>query len=340
MSNQEFIPYQEAEPTRPDFTVTRISEGLGFGEGSISAVERQAQTEGLDELTDEVLRSPDILTPVSQDQGERITDDGCGDGRRVGVVFSRTSNEEGVTDAIYKTSLMRPKVFGGGLAMATASLVAAGRVEGRTAEESFADARKAADESGLDYGAHVAIDTHGDSATGCGALDKAPQIMAAVSTYRDHIKQTIEALVGPAPELDNGNDGQPGGGVLDAFERASQAEDGTYRSRAVMDGIIEDGKVVKALDDDHMETRICLNDVPGYTVDQGLVRTATDGEAQVFSVDVWRMREIAATMSGSPDEERRMFLGQLTYTLATAAILTRGDLPVVAYAPAETQPVE
>lgn len=340
MSNQEFIPFQEAEPTRPDFTATRIAEGLGFGEGSISALEREAQTEGLDELTDEVLRSPDILTPVSRDQGERITDDGCGDGRRVGVVFSRTSSEEGVTDAIYKTSLMRPKVFGGGLAMAAASLVGAGYAEGRTIENSFADARKTADESGLDYGAHVAIDTHGDSATGCGALDKAPQIMAAVSTYRDAIKQTIEALVGPAPELDEGSDGQTGNGVLDNFERASQAEDGTYRSRAVMDGIIEDGKVVKALDDDHKETRICLNDVPGFTVDQELVRTATDGEAQVFSVDVWRMREIAATLSGSPDEERRMLLGQLTYTLATAAILTKGDLPVVAYAPSETQPVE
>lgn len=338
MSNHEFIPYYEAEPTRPDFTITRISEGLGFGEGSISAVEREAQTEGLAELTDEVLSRPDMLVPVSRIESARIADDGCGDGRRVARVFVRESDEDGTWDSIRKTSLVRPKVFGGGLAMGMASMVATDRSEGRTLEGSFADAGKAMNDSGLEYGAHVAIHTHGSGATGCGALDKAPDIMAAVSTYRDEIKQTIEALVGPAPELDKSIDGQLGGGVLDNFERASQAEDGTYHSRKVMDGILEDGKVVKALDDDHKETRICLNDVPGFTVDQELVRTATDGEAQVFSVDVWRMREIAATLSDNPDEERRMFLGQLTYTLATAAILTKGDLPVVAYAPAEAQP--
>jgi hypothetical protein len=71
-----------------------------------------------------------------------------------------------------------------------------------------------------------------------------------------------------------------------------------------------------------------LNTVRACTVNQKLIREITDDKAQIFAVDVWRMQDIAGKLYDDRAAHQRAFLSELIYTLATAAVLTKGDLPV------------
>ena len=55
----------------------------------------------------------------------------------------------------------------------------------------------------------------------------------------------------------------------------------------------------------------------------------TEDQAQIFGVDVWRMKDIADKLhSGQPDRQHKALLSELVYTLGEAAVLTKGDVPV------------
>ena len=104
---------------------------------------------------------------------------------------------------------------------------------------------------------------------------------------------------------------------------------GPYSGRKVIDRIVGTGKVIKKLGGDHRERRIILNTVRGYTVNQQLIRKGTDGRAQAFAVDIPRLEDIATKLF--PDDAEgssQAYLSELIYTLSTAAVLTKGDLPV------------
>ena len=92
--------------------------------------------------------------------------------------------------------------------------------------------------------------------------------------------------------------------------------------------IIDSGKIVKELTGKHLEMYIVLNDVEGYTVNQELVREVSGDQVQVFAVDVWRLKELAAELYEQPEEQALALKSMLVYTLAVAATLTKGDLPV------------
>jgi hypothetical protein len=87
--------------------------------------------------------------------------------------------------------------------------------------------------------------------------------------------------------------------------------------------------VIKMLNGEHKERGIVLNHIAGYTVNQRKIRESTQEQAQVFAVDVWRMNDIAMQLfPGQYDLQHKAILSELVYTLATSAVLTRGDLPV------------
>ena len=73
---------------------------------------------------------------------------------------------------------------------------------------------------------------------------------------------------------------------------------------------------------------IIINKVRGKTVNQGIIREISDGVAQVFAVDEWRLRDLSTKLYRTPAEQQKAYLSMLVYTLATAATLTKGDLPV------------
>ena len=77
------------------------------------------------------------------------------------------------------------------------------------------------------------------------------------------------------------------------------------------------------------ESRIVLNTVRGFTVDQSFVRSYTNNKAQVFAVDTWRLEDIANSLyEGDEQAQHKALHSELVYTLGVAAVLTDGKLPV------------
>lgn len=307
-SGERNIPMIEVE------AVKIAPEGLGFGEGNISLEARRHELgeETLQKI-DALVGSPGILTPVSTDKdGTMLDDDGCGDGRSVARIFEGTE-ERG-------KSLHRPKVFGGGAAMATATLIGLGAANGKTLRETFSMGIASLRDKMIGFGAHTDTHAHGENC-GCGAIDKAPAIIGNAVKFQQQIRGSIEALGIDTTGLDD---------VEAAYAGFAAGELGEYAGSDVMGEIIDNGKIVKELDDDHKEIIVVLNMVENHTVDQEKIRAASDNGAQAFAVDVWRVRQLADRLYADQDEEIRhkAFLSELVYTLATAGTLTNGDLPV------------
>jgi hypothetical protein len=300
---------------RPEVKIKKACDGLEFGYGDISrkVIEGEAGIEVI-QATDEAINDPELLVKVDDEEpGVLVEDDGCGDGRRVGRIF------KGMIEKA--RSLHRPKVFGGGATMATSTLIATGQGAKTALRDVFHAGINLLKDRGVDYGAHTADHVkHPDTDSGCGAIDNAPAIVEAAVTYREQIHDVIELL---------GIDTEGLGGVEKDFAIIAAANrNEPYSGKSVMEEIVDDGKVVKELAGAHVETRIILNMVEGYTVNQELVRQKTGGKAEVFAVDVWRMKQLAEKMYDAPVEQHQAFLGELVYTLATAGVLTKGDLPV------------
>ncbi|MGF7228485.1 MAG: cadmium-containing carbonic anhydrase [Candidatus Saccharibacteria bacterium] len=307
----------------PDVEIVKLADGLGMtylipdvNTPGISAdvQEQKAGNEDLQALTDEAIHSANILVAVDKDdEGDMLDDDGCGDGRSVALIFTRAGKT-------FKRSLNRPKVFGGGAIMTAATRIGLGNA-GNSLNETIDDSIDQLADREVNFGAHTDNHAHGENC-GCGAIDKAPLIMQAAAHFRGEIAATIAFLGVDTEGLDE---------VQNSYANyADRVEGQPYSGRQVMDMIIDNGKIVKELADGHLETRVLLNMVEGYTVDQERVREATDGRAQVFAVDVWRLKQIAEKLYDDPAEQQRAFLSELVYTLATAAVLTKGDLPVYA----------
>jgi hypothetical protein len=298
-----------------DLEVNRITDGLGYGEGGISHQARRDEvgTETLQKV-EELITGPEILVEVSTDkQGQPLDDDGCGDGRKVHRVF-----EGGVEK---RKSLHRSKVFGGGATMASAMQIGSGQATGMSLQSVFSQSLGMLRDKMIDFGGHTDTNAH-DGSCGCGAIDKAPTIVQNAVKFEAEIRGSIQALKVDDEGLDE---------VFGAYrDYATEIEGQDYAGAAVMDEIMDNGKIVKELDDKHKEMYVVLNTIEGYTVNQEKVREASDEAAQIFAVDVWRNQQLADRLFADQPEDVRhkAFLSELVYTLATAATLTKGDLPV------------
>lgn len=318
------------------FEITCIApDGIGFGDGAISALERPPKHA----LThDQIQRAKNLLVtnrdrivvPVDE------SDDGCGDGRPVEQIFRVVGSEK----EYYHKSEKRAKIFGGGLQVA-ASMWRAVNGAPLHQETVLGDRQFIAGElkkRGITYGAHTDTHASGDNC-GCGAIDKYELSVQKSEKYRSEITATAALFY----------DGEKVPGIGAALNtRHSIAQDVHYMSdgagRRTMDFIEQDGAVVKELGDKHLEALVFMNDKPGTTVDQEEVaklfrEAGLPDKIQVFVVDVWRGRmyadavaEIAnATTQVDIDKARDITLADFFINqLSVAATLTRGDQPVVA----------
>ena len=315
--------------------------GLGFGEGGIS-VRRQME---LGILTAEVPGHVDKLLVSDKDAFKAVetSDDGCGDGRPW-VKIMRMEANEGTKEVVeYKKSLLRPKVFGGG-AIAASSMWRA--VNGAptndlvTTDRSFIINELA--DRGFSHGAHTDNHAEGDNC-GCGAIDKYVMITKNAIKFREQITDTLKALYGE--EFNSNYDA-----IVEAFRvYESLAENDAYfdgsTGRRTMEQIIESGATVKELYGHHIEETIVINDVEGTTLDQQyftqkVKEMCTDKPQviQAFTVDIWRGRQIAEIVTDIKKAQDPTDDSELTYkiamadflirTMAVAATLTAGDLPV------------
>jgi hypothetical protein len=302
-----------------DLNITKVSDGLGIGGGSISglAVANEAGAEVMSHV-DEAIATPAILVDVStDDDGHRIDDDGCGDGRPTKVVMRGRE--------LLHRSLNRAKVFGGGSTMAVADLIGSGEASD-TVLATFNNAINIMAEKMINFGAHTADHVAIATKCGCGAIDEAASVIAWVAGHRDVITQQFQALGVHTEGLDE---------ILDNYARFAEKIAGQeFKGSAVMELIVDRGKIVKQLGGLHVEARIILNYVRDKTLNQSLIYSLSDGKVEVFGVDVWRMQELAKDLHPTDEHaDFRAFQSMLTYTLAVAAVLTMGDLPVYAIKP-------
>lgn len=304
------------EVLKPQLEIAKITDQFGFGEGGISYQDRK---QVIDEVVlgqvEAAITSDAILVPVSTDKaGNRIDDDGCGDGRAVSTVLEGSE--------IRSKSLDRPKVFGGGVAMTAAMKIGLGETEGQPLQQLFTASIETLKNKQIDFGAHT--DSHNDAESansGCGAIDRAPVVIPNALKYRQQITDTIAALGTDLTGLDD---------VFANFEAYAQTVEGQdYSGKAVTNEITNNGKIVKELKHTHNEMYVVLNTVEGQTINQEVIRSLSGGDVQVFGVDVWRMQELA--MREYPNDAAKQnsaFLSELVYTLGVSATLTKGDLPV------------
>jgi len=299
------------------------AEGLGFGTGTIGVQDRLANPE--DGLTtevlaavDEAIHGDDILISIDRDKdGKLLDDDGCGDGREVARVF------QGLVAKA--KSLIRPKVFGGAPTMAEAAEIGLGRAKGHSLNGLFSKAVGILKERRIGFGGHSDTHAHGENC-GCGAIDKAPAIVAKVIEEQENIRSVIGVL-GLNNDLLDGEDGVVAN-YTDFYESDVKGHEAEYSGRAALQELLDNGKIVKELGGDHTEVRIIINMVKGKTVNQELIREVSGGTAQVFCVDFPRLQEIAEGMYDDPADQEKALVSMVVHTLGVAGTLTKGDLPV------------
>lgn len=322
-SEQEVLHKCEMRPIAP--------AGLGYGEGTISGRERVG-SELLERAVEIIVEhTAEVVVAIEE------PDDGCGDGRPTGKILQKDPETGEVTS--YNKSRKRAKIFGGGLQVA-ASMWRAIAGETLSGETVLGDRRFIADElnqRGVQYGAHTDNHASGDNC-GCGAIDKYPRSTELSGEYREDITGTLGVLIDNPAE---------NAGVQQAFAtRAAIASDQEYMSnasgRATMDLILNDGAVVKELENDHLEAIVIMNDEPGTTIDQEkvaelLAAAGLPATIQVFVVDLWRGYEYAdiiaeVAVEHGYDEAAAREIARADFLinqLSVAATLTKGDLPVI-----------
>lgn len=316
------------------------SEGLGFGEGTIST-KSQLENPEISGLTPEVIRvgaeiikSGRAFVEVDAD----ANDDGCGDGRPAGIVYRFV---EGIKKT-FKKSRRRAKVFGGGLIAASSMYRTAIGGNVHPDETVLGDREMVAgllDKAGIRYGGHTDNHAH-DDISGCGAVDKYPQITANALIFRQEITAVLRTVYDTAYEENEGAIHQ----VFASYEN-QVANSGTYfsdaqgvKTRKLME---RHGSVIKELNDSHLEDFIVINDIEGTTFDQRefdaeMKQRGVQGTAQAFVVDAWRGRMYADFVADHAEQKgmEREFAYQMALadfwvrTLAVSGTLTKGDLPV------------
>lgn len=335
------IEIEQTQETDMKVEMVVIAEhGLGFGDGSIST---HAQMES-GELTREALVvAHEVITEnegVFTDIDADITDDGCGDGRP--AVDTWVTDEDG-QEIHYNKSYPRAKIFGGGLVVASSmwrAIMGSPESEDSVLGDRAYMATKLAEKQ-IAYGGHSDEHAHGD-ACGCGAIDKYPDISQNIVKYEPQIRGTLQALYGA-------NYSATEGAINRVFEGYLAISGSEYFADAAgkrtMDLMTKDGAVIKKLGGGHQEDVIVLNDIEGTTFDQPafdaeLKSRGVDETVQAFVVDIWRGRMYADAVSdialehGVHGTKRELaetaYADFLIRTLAVAATLTGGDLPVFA----------
>jgi hypothetical protein len=321
--------FEMREQHRPQINVLRLAEnGLGYGEGNIGVQTRIESDEDLLRPEDlntvrEAIYSGDTLVPVDKDDsGKTLDDDGCGDGRGVGLIEK--------AGQVLKRSLNRAKVFGGSVTMTVAARIGTGEARENNQEELFNTASDQLDGSEIDYGAHNS-DHCGEGESGCGVIDKFADHLSNAEKYRKQISRSAFEVLRATGFNKDKDEREVGAMIDDSLDnfREYNHQFEPAKGSSIFKSIKDRFKVVKELFGDHKEIGIVINMVDGHTVDQELIRKRTEDRAQVFVVDAWRMLDVIARNKSIPeDKKEQAFISELIYSLAVSATLTKGDLPV------------
>ncbi|HMS31758.1 MAG TPA: cadmium-containing carbonic anhydrase [Candidatus Saccharibacteria bacterium] len=315
-----------------DIVVDEIApNGLGFGGGSISGESGKNGIDEkiLDDAAQEILKQ-DYYKTVE------VYDSGCGDGRPVKSIWAKIKTkfdgEEHQLEA--SQSKLRPKLFGGDLATLY-SILAVSSYSGSNANNfKEMDRHVVSIMNNMGWVMGIHNDDHGDDLHGCGAIDRRPEIIATALKYEDDIAKAAESLLGVGRgDINLTNiifQERKNGHYFDGYDGAAQQQ---YLEQEC------ENVARKELTGNHQEAFVVINTRKGVTFDQESFRQSMVDEhgvdskiPQVFVVDIWQAESMidALAKKGHIDESRRSsaMAAVTIYTLATAATLTDGTLPV------------
>lgn len=312
--------------------------GFGFGTGSINV----KQQLGIGALTyGALIVGAGVIendNRVFKKVDPEAKDDGCGDGREAKIVYCMRDGKK----VAFKRSLLRAKIFGGGLVVFTSMMRSS--VWGENISEStiLSDREKAADIlRGLKiaHGGHTDNHAKGDN-SGCGAIDRYPEITANALAFRTDIERILRLVLGEDYSVYEA-DIEAVFGVYEAEVKQQYRYFADAAGAKTRDLLERSGAVIKELADDHLEDFVIINDVEGETFNQRIFddvlrEQGVVGTAQAFVVDLWRGRMYAKLASKEAARQgqnasiafRRAMVDFLIRTLATAGTLTGGDQPV------------
>ncbi len=324
--------------TRNNVTLL-YADGFGFGTGSISVRQQIASgdlTHGALIIGTKIIENdPRVFRAVDG----QVFGDGCGDGRPTADIYRFENGKK----KQFHRSLLRAKIFGGGLVVFASMLRSA--VWGTNAlagDTILADRTKAAEilaQYQIIAGAHTGPAAHPHD-SGCGAIDAYPTITANALQFRDAIEGVLAIVFG----ADYPSYSTAVATVFAHYQALSDASE-TYFANAsgaeTLALLESSGAVIKQLADKHLEDFIVINGVQGETFDQrafdaSLHEYGVKGTAQAFVVDTWRGQayaeltaDVAEKAGKNKDEVYKIaMIDFLVRTLATAGTLTAGDLPV------------
>lgn len=307
-------------------SIVHLPNGLGFGHGTISKESRLKNRDiNEDVLTTarKFIKNPNSYTLVE------FGDDGCGDGRDTEKVYKLEADNSAALDGArrtYRRTGHRAKVFGGGLIMAwiMERVISGQPQKGETALKDRTLVAQKLLENSLRFGGHTDNHAQGEHC-GCGAIDKAADIIKAAVTYRDSIEDTLKLVLGKT------YDAKIFRRVMEQFELLASNE--VYmqdaqgsKTRELLEKV---GAVIKELKGSHNEVFVVLNYVPGTTFNQAKLNEVTDSSVQAFAVDAWRIDAYSELVARWHKEDaeayRTAVCAGFVYTLAAAAVLTDGS---------------
>ena len=176
-------------------------------------------------------------------------------------------------------------------------------------------------------------DDHGDDLHGCGAIDRRPEIIATALKYKDDIAEAASLLGVGRGDINLTNiifEEREKGDYFNGYDGAAQQK---YLEEEC------ENVARKELTGKHQEAYVVINTRKGVTFDQESFRQsmvdkygADSKLPQVFVVDIWQAESMidALAKKGHIDEGKKSsaMAAVTIYTLATAATLTDGTLPV------------
>jgi hypothetical protein len=263
--------------------VTNTTEPLAVGTGNIHTDVTQEQAERL------VSQVEVYLKQVAEDAPGC-----CIDGRKCKHNLDGSPAE------------LRPSVAGGPLitAYAAAELVGwFGEDDDSTLEERLDVVKNVLETNGVKLGAHVdekavANDYKnpetGAKATGCGADDKAPAIIAAIYDNDETVQKLTGAVL---PTFDEK-------AMAFTSKEKVTARFASWDPKMVLDASTsEDRDNVEVLEKSHEEALVVFNYVEGTTIDRDALVEATG--RQVFCVDMWYINKLARALASGPDPDEQ-----------------------------------
>lgn len=219
-----------------------------------------------------------------------------------------------------------PQIAGGGPGFVLAFHFA--KQEGSSVVEDFISLWQAHKDLGDRFAIGGHIDDHSKPPmSGCGAIDKMPQILAAMTAADNQpaIRTYVKAIAGEAYNSSSFND------VTTAISKIDQTkyfkEQGHSYRRELVKEISErsDKEAIEELSGAHKESFVIVNKQPNTTLDKELFVADNQDLTQAFNYDFWYVRQLAIRLfPGSVHQQEIFTITSIIYNVATAMVLTDG----------------